>query len=556
MEKLKTYKPFFVIAVLFLINIFIFNGKMINIHTDFGRELLFSKMVSQGAVLYKDIFNTFVCPFSYLFNAFVLKFAPVNISTFYFLGAINCTVILSCIYFISRKFLSTIPSTVLTIFVMYYCCFYAGLMNFLTPYSYAVVYGLGACLVSVLLYLKFLQTDKKIFLYAAFLFGGLSASCKYEFCLYGLFLFAFFFVKKCDFKAFLLSTAAFIFVPLLCGVVLLFQGLNFADISAYLLLLKDFLHQPYLKQVYAITCYLNKASLISSLKTFLAAGILFALMYKLYENNNSISIVKFSRRALWLVLILAVIFYFPLTEYFSYGFFGFLTYAVLILALFKINELKNNKDVFFLTGAALVASLKSFWFLSANFYGRYFLPLLVVALFVVLKRFYFTQQETAQVFEKAFCAILIFLSFSAFRLNLVGVVLKEKKLTTQYGSIALTRAEENELKPIVEYINNNTDEHQKLVVLGQAPLMNFLTNRDSIPLYSHYDEAIAGAYGSERIIKAYEKYKPDFIVIYDGADENSYCKSYGKTVCKWVFSEYVKEKQIIGSGNVYIMRKK
>ena len=86
--------------------------------------------------------------------------------------------------------------------------------------------------------------------------------------------------------------------------------------------------------------------------------------------------------------------------------------------------------------------------------------------------------------------------------------------------------------------------------------MNFLTNRDSIPLYSHYDEAIAGAYGSERIIKAYEKYKPDFIVIYDGADENSYCKSYGKTVCKWVFSEYVKEKQIIGSGNVYIMRKK
>ena len=554
MEKLKTYGPFFIIAFLFLINIFIFNGKMINIHTDFGRELLFSKMVSQGAVLYRDIFNTFVCPFSYLFNGFVLKFAPVNIGTFYTLGAINCAVILSCIYFISKKFLSTMVSTILTVFVMYYCCFYAGLMNFLTPYSYAIVYGLGACLVSVLLYLEFLQTDKKLFLYLSFLFGGLSAACKYEFCLYGLFLLVFFFVKKCDFKTILYSILSFLFVPFICAGILLLQGLNFQDISAYLSLLKDFLHQPYLKTVYALTCYLNKDSLISAAKTFLAAGCLFLLFYKLYKNDSLP--VKFLRRLLWGILIVAVFLYFPLTEYFSYSFFGFLTYAVLILSLFKIRELKNDKNILFLTGAALVISLKSFWFLSSNFYGRYFLPLLIVSFIVILKSFYFTQKKSSRVFEKTFCAILIFLSFSAFRLNLVALVLKDRTINTQYGTVSVTKTEESVLKPLSTYIVNNTKAQQKLVVLGQAPLLNFLTGRDSMPLYSHYDEAIAGAYGTDRIIRAYFKDKPDYIVVFDGKDKNSYCKTYGKDICQWVFENYILEKEFGISEIAYVLRRK
>ena len=538
MEKLKSYRPFLLIAFLFLINIILFNHKMINLHTDFGRELLFSKMISQGFVLYRDIFNTFICPFSYLFNGFVLKFAPVNISTFYAAGAINCAIILGCIYFISRKFLNTFSSTVMTIFVMYYCCFYAGLMNFLTPYSYGIVYGLCAFLLSVFLYISFLKTDKKLFLYAAFLLAGLSAVCKYEFCLYGLFLFVFFFFKKCDIKSVLCCILSFLIFPAICAGILVLQGLNLQDLSLYSGLLKNFLQQPYLKKVYAITCYLNKYSIISSLKTFAAAFVLFALFYKLYEKNSAL--FKTLRRILWGFWVIAVFVYFPLTEYFSYAFWGFLTYAVLFLLLFKIKELKNDNTVLFLAGASLVVSFKSFWFLSANFYGRYFLPLLVVSLFVILKNYYFTKYT--DVFEKTFCSILIFLSFCSFRLNLVPLVLKDRILNTRYGTISLTKDEEENLKPVIEYVNKNTTPSQKLVVLGNAPLLNFLTNRDSIPLYSHYDEAISGAYGAERIISAYAKSKPDYIIIFDTQDENSYCNSYGKEICKWVFENYKTEK--------------
>lgn len=554
MEKLKEHKAIFIISILFLINIFIFNSKMINIHTDFGREVLFSKMVSQGAVLYKDIFNTFVCPFSYLFNGMILKFAPINLNTFYTLGALNCAVISGGIYFISRKFCGTFISAVLGIFVMYYCCFYAGLMNFLTPYSYAIVYGLCACIISIIAYLEFLKSDKKVFLYATFLFGGLSASCKYEFCLYGLLLFIFFFIKKCNIKDILYSLGAFLFFPVLCTAVLFLQGLAIQDISNYLELLKNFLHQPYLKKVYAITCYLNKDSLVSSIKTFAVAGILFFTVFKLYRNDSAG--FKTARFMLWSVLIVGVFFFFHVAEYFSYAFFGFVTYAILLLSLFKIKELFNDKAVLFLVSASLVISVKSFWFLSANFYGRYFLPLLVISLFVVLKEFYFNEENPQKTFEKTFCAILIFLSFAAFRINAIAIVLKDRVLKTPYGNINLTKEEETVFKPLVEYIAENTNKKQTLVVLGQAPLLNFLTDRDSFPFYSHYDEAIAGAYGDKRIIEAYKTGCPDYIVVFDGQAEGSYCKSYGKQVCGWVFKNYNKEKEIGKSERVFVMRKK
>ena len=185
------------ILVLFLINLVLFNHKMINVHTDFGREVFFAKLVSQNAVLYKDMFNTFLCPFSYLFNGLILKFLPVHLNTFYFAGAINALVILYGSYFVARKFLSRTISTVLTVFIMYYCCFYAGLMNFLMPYSYAVVYGLSACIISILLFLNYLNENKKSYLYASFFFAGAGASTKYEYILYAVMLAVFFaFLKK------------------------------------------------------------------------------------------------------------------------------------------------------------------------------------------------------------------------------------------------------------------------------------------------------------------------------------------------------------------------
>lgn len=553
MDRLEKYKPLLIIIILFLINLVLFNNKMINLHTDFGREILFSKMVSQGALLYRDIFNTFVCPFSYLFNGFVLRFAPLNISTFYVSGAVNAAVILGCVYLISRKFLNNTFSCVLTVFVMYYCCFYAGLMNFLTPYSYGIVYGLSACLLSVMFFINYLTTDKKKFLYLSFFFGGLSAVCKYEFLVFAVLLFAFTFVKKQAVRTWILALLSFLSMPLLCITLLLQQGLEINDVKNYILLLKNFIHQPYLEKVYALTCHFSLMSLTMAFKTFCIGCALFFVMY-FFKSKN----IKFAAGTAWLLLFLGIWVYFPLTEYFSYSFFGFITYLITLLAIIKLKKLKKDMPVLFLTVVSLSVSLKSFWFLSSNFYGRYFLPLLIVTLAVLLQRYYFDNEKSSYIFEKVFCAILIFLSFTSFRLNLVSIVLKNKVLKTPYGEPAATRGEYAVLSPLIDYINDNTKKSDRIVILGQAPIVNFLTNRDSLPLFSHFDEAIAGAYGSEKIVNAFEKEKPEYIVIFEGSDKSSsYCNTYGKAVCEWGLNNYAKVKTISPSNDndtVYILK--
>lgn len=574
MNRLDKYKPLIIIFTLFFINLFLFYGKMINIHTDFGREILFSKMVSQGVLLYRDIFNTFVCPFSYLFNGLVLKFAPVNLNTFYFLGALNCAVILVSIYLISRKFLSTFVSCVITVFVMYYCCFYAGLMNFLTPYSYAIVYGLCACLVSVLLYINYLEADKKNFLYTAFFFGGLSAACKYEFFAYALLLFVFFFFKKENLRTVAFCAGSFVFIPALCLIILMFQGLEYVDVKNYLEILNRFVNQPYLSKVYALTCNLSFASLIAAGRTFIFAAVMFFVFY--FLNKKSLKALKAISFIGWSALVFGVLFNFSLMEYFSYSFFGFITYLVAILAIFNIKNIKKDLPVLFLVLSALCVSLKSFWFLSSNFYGRYFLPLLIIALSVLICTYCsgdgnisaadeITSKEFADkdsskyqsVLQKTICAFLIFLSFAAFRLNLISLVLKNQTLKTPYGTVKMTNSEYEIYKPLIDYVNDNTQKTDRIVVLGQAPMLNFLTDRPSIPFFSHFDEAIAGAITSGNVIKAYQSEKPEYIVIFEGADKSSsYCSTYGQKVCEGVFENYIIDKKINPSkknDTVYIM---
>ena len=136
-------------------------------------------------------------------------------------------------------------------------------------------------------------------------------------------------------------------------------------------------------------------------------------------------------------------------------------------------------------------------------------------------------------------SLLIFLSFVAFRLNFANSLFKVEKLITPYTSLSLTKQENSLHEPLILYLIQNTTEKDTVVVLGEAPILNFIINRNTIPLYSHYDNAIAGAYGVNKIINAYEFYKPDYFIVFDVIEEkDSYCLTYGKEVCLWLLDNY------------------
>ena len=627
MEFLKSikreYKYLILIFVLFLLNIVLFNNKMTNLHTDLGRELYYSKFVSEGGVLYRDMFNTFLCPFSYLFNGLVLKFFPAKFSTFYALGAVNTLVILTCVFFICKKFLSSFLSCAVTVFVMYYCCFYAGLMNYFLPYSYAMVYGLGACFVSVFLMLEYLdskgggasscgeifsysqltpttcrtctidksvllnksgtgnkcmgslyklqaklpQTDsakkeksftpshakgKNLFLYGAFFFGGIAFSNKYEFAFYAVLLFLVLFLNREKFLKIIYCALSFLFVPAICFFALIFQGLGLSDFYNYFLIFREFVHQPYLKQVYATTFFFEPASVLFLLKTFAVSLVVFYVFYQFFNTTSKKTILL--KAGFWIlcaVLLFSAVFSFRAMNFWCYDFFSYLPLFLAALLIFKIKEIKKDKGLLFLGAAAVLTSLKSFWLLSTNFYGRYFLPLLLIAAIVVLKRVLYGEISSAtkntEAFDRAVCFVLIFLSFAAFRLNAVALVLKNTPVKTPAGTVMTTKTEAGTYKKLADYINVTTKKSEKIVVLSASPMLNFMTDRESLNFYSYFDEAVAGAYTTERIIKKFEQTRPNYFVVFDSSKEkNAYCGGYGEEICKWLEKNCTLEKNIDG----------
>ena len=583
MEFLKSikreYKYLILIFVLFLLNIVLFNNKMTNLHTDLGRELYYSKFVSEGGVLYRDMFNTFLCPFSYLFNGLVLKFFPAKFSTFYALGAVNTLFILTCVFFICKKFLSSFLSCAVTVFVMYYCCFYAGLMNYFLPYSYAMVYGLGACFVSVFLMLEYLDfcsggaadceaknlsltstgksanqslaKGKNLFLYGAFFFGGIAFSNKYEFAFYAVLLFLVLFLNREKFLKIIYCALSFLFVPAICFLALIFQGLGLSDFYNYFLIFKEFVHQPYLKQVYATTFFFEPASVLFLLKTFAVSLVVFYVLYKFWGNSKKTILLKAGFWILCAVLLFSAVFSFRAMNFWCYDFFSYLPLFLAALLIFKIKEIKKDKGLLFLGAAAVLTSLKSFWILSTNFYGRYFLPLVLIAAIVVLKRVLygknFSGDKNIEAFDRAVCFVLIFLSFAAFRLNAVALVLKNTPLKTPAGTVMTTKTEAGTYKKLADYISKNTKNSEKIVVLSASPMLNFMTDRESLNFYSYFDEAVAGAYTAERIIKKFEQTGPNYFVVFDSSKEkNAYCGGYGEEICKWLEKNCTLEKNIDG----------
>lgn len=554
MELLKIfkreYKNLLIIFVIFLLNVFLFKYKMYNLNTDFGREAYFPAIMADGAVLYKDIFNTFICPFSYLFNAILIKLFGHSLNVLFIAGAANAFAITGGIYLLSREFLNKTISMAIALFIIFYSCFYTGLMNYITPYSYAVVYGLCAVVFSLFFYTLYLKHTNTSFLYTAFIFSGIAASCKYEFILYSFILFLIFFLSKPELKKTVLSILFFLVIPFVCVLTLYLQGLTLTDLQNYFEILKRFVHHPYLQKVYATSFFFDIRSFITSLKNFItitaAAGIVFFLYKKSDETKNKIYPVLLTVLSVFLLILCLCCVKF--LEFCVYDAVSYLPVLVFILAAVKIKEIVKDRAVLLITMASLAVSAKCFWYFANNFYGRYFLPLLIIALFIIIFRF-FCKPEYQKYMQKSLIFIMAVLALSSFRLNLVGLVLKNTVIKTQAGKICARRTDAQIYNNVLHFVNERTKPDETIAVLGAAPLINFLTRRNSVNFYNHFDEAIAGAYGESKIIEAYSKNMPDYFIIFCNTDKNyDFCHTYGQNICKFIKSSYIEELSVKTKG--------
>lgn len=676
MEK-KDCQCLLFIFVLFLINLFLFKSKMIALYIDFGKEIYFAKAIAQGGVLYKDVLALFG-PFAYLLNALFVKLFGAYIKTFYVVGAVNALLILTGIYALSREFLSRVTSFAVTIFVMYFCCFNAHVMNYLTPYSYGVVYGLCAVVYSVLLFVKYLKKQDVRSLYAGMFLAGIAASCKYEFVLPAAVMLVFAAVAvfcssaaasvktpasvnagNCEngadndnhrgvmFWLLAKSVACFLIVPVACLFVLLFQGISAKELFDYFVLWLNFASGADMKEYYTGTFYFSLPYFTFALKSFAVVIAALAGVYGVFAGMElaagkiksgvfsgeepaaklatepaaelatepavgKIKPGKFKQTSYladWitgaaLLAVHAIVFLSAVVLLIA-GFkfdriiinftFCALPMVLATLALIKIKPLIKEKErdlpVLFLAAASLAAGAKVFFFVNVIQYGRYFLPLILLALVVVLKKYYFggkdpkdllavpgfcansltpcsdsnsltpcpdndsQSQERAKPFDKTLIFFLLFMSVVSFEYNLSCLKVLNHKISSPYGTVYKDEASAKVFNTILDTVNKYTTPDDTVVVLQEGLLINFLSGRKA-DKYNYLIPSLLNLYGEDNVVNHFSETKPEMFVILTSAEDKALiCNGWGYNICGYVSKNYRLVQEIRADKLILIFKK-
>lgn len=546
---------FFLNCILF----YIFQGAAGLFLSDYSREVYIPYSMNLGNVLYKDILNVY-SPLGYQINAFALHIFGNKLAVFYFLGFINALLFSSGIFLTSRLLLKEILKNnseklfywvnvlalAITFFVMVSCCYTVSLTNYITPYSYSLVYALTAFVWSILALLYFIKNNSYKYLIEAFFLFGISLDCKYEFILFALVL-AFFLDKERNLRLTLFSLLAFLVVPMLSFCDLCLKGVDFAVLNDSIKKIMLLSKAPSVKILYTYLGFIPninslKNLIFSLVKTSLISGAFLGLIAFCLKSADK----KVKAACCTVLLVLIAVFSYQLYKSNSF-YFNWIGIAVLIILPFfayllyrkKLqNPISNADTMLFITCLSTVlGALKCIFDISFNSYGTYFFPLLFVCLvlFFVWKKS-LQNKISKNYITSIFCLILVFsfgfLCSNYFRkINVFPVYFTNEKGSFYSESIFVKPASD-----LVNYISSNTKKDDTVLVLPEGAMINFLSERKSNDKYYYLIPPNIEVFGENAIAEDLENNLPNYIVLqsmsYTNFNETYFCESFGRQICE------------------------
>lgn len=472
-------KYLIILWILCIAGLAIFLGHYSGWLIDFGREVYYPERILAGDVLYKDLFNIYG-PLAYQINAVLYKIFGAKLSTLLGAGAVCSLLTVSGVYLLANRYMSKFLSFSLGLFTIAVGVTTTSIFNFHFPYSWAVLYGLIAFIYS----LYFIK-DK---LWLSALLAGVCITCKYDFLLYG-FVILFLIFKQKDWKALL----SFVSVPILSFGILFAQGLQISDLINSLTIVKDMAKSKTLTYFYQNSgIYFHPKSLLLDLTLFLKFAIPFGgILLGTWKNKKAVTIISF---------IAAVLFFDTKIM------FGFLPILLFVAIWFKNFNL--------LTISVLAVCVKVFWVLIMESYGTYYVSILLIALLSLLPR----------KFDKVIGLYFIILSVFIFLVN--------------HLSSYSVKTPDN----IVEYVKENTNPTDKVVVFPEGMIINFLANRQSDGFYNSMLPLYVETFKEDKIIEHFNKNKPKMIIL-NNLNMKDYgfeyiCKDYAVDFCEFVQENY------------------
>lgn len=489
-----------------LLAFILFWGHFGDVNFDSFREAYIPMEILKGEVLYKNVFNIYA-PFAYLFNALLFKLFGVHLGVLYFAGLFATLGIVNLVFNISNKFLDKLSSFSIVLFIFSASVLSPNVFNFIFPYSYGMLYGLLFVLASI-----YFALSKKMPL--SYLMYSFAVCSKYEFIL--LLPLLLFFSHKKDFWKYILA----LILPLILTVIPLFPGnVGFNNILASYQITLSMTSTKTLYWFYSVMGLVFRWELIPIYLLNLAKVVIPAAFLYYF-------------RSWWLVLILLVYFYFIISpEILIYAF-----PLILILYALKFRTLSREKH--FIILASLLISMKVFFALTLQSYGVFFIPFALIPIFILTKNR----------FRKTLISILLICAITLGVKNIASLMHKNIKIKTDMGVVCASSYEGNSINELIKYIDTKTSKNDKILVLPEGLVINFMTNRASdnkfyslIPLYVE-------TFGEELIEKRLEKFKPDYIVLSNLNTSNYYYSYFGQDyagkIFEFVLENYTKQANI------------
>ncbi len=574
--NLKDYQ---ILLLLFFINLIFFYVfySSVMIFSDSSREIYVPIAMNNGDVLYKDIFNVYA-PLGYQLNAFLIKVFGENLRTFYFAGFINSTLILFGLFYILKLFIKKGSILVFSILlaIMTMCIYTVTQTNYIFPYSYSLVYALNSFIWSLICLLCFIKNDNRLFLYLSFFFYGMSICFKYEFIPFGIVLFLFLIFKKVNFKTVALCILSFLIIPFISLSFLFIQGVSFYDLKQAMIYMIMLSKAKSVKILYTYLGFIPTISSIEVLLLYFIQTTLFVFVISLYV----CFFIKFSKLFLRinkiimfiLFILYLLLFYFFISIvvknlvisnafYFNWiGVFSLILFFVLCINLVKKHKEKTVciQDILFFTLflSVILCSLKCIFNISFNSYGTYYFPLLFICSVLYLYIYKINLAERIKIKKLIYIQLITILIFLIGTMYYVSNV---EKLKIVYGFRSVN-VDKGPLMPgleqiesiydTVNYIQNNTNKDDTILVLPEGAAINFLTNRKSNNKYYYLIPPNIEIFGEENIVKDLENDLPDYIVIqpmsYINFKETFFCESFGLKICN-IIPKYYKKPVVFGN---------
>lgn len=573
MKKSFAFTPKILLIITFLLALGA-SFFQLNPAIDTGRELYIPLRMLNGEVLYRDIVNIYGA-LAYQVNALLYMVFGVNLNALRIFGVLNSTLIIWIFMLICGEIFPKKKDTAekgnlsgqngiwqfaVIPLVVGVCSL--GTFNYTLPYSFAMTYGLSAFLASVLFFIKFVKNDNPQFAYYACLLAGIAVACKYDFLLFAFFLFGYILVnKKISTVDVLISFASLVIVPFLSIGALFLQGMQMSDLQGAFALVKAIGRTYSLKYFYSHfsgACLCFAVLSYSSVKTLMLVAIT--------------AIVTFSKK--WCQndkFLLGLVYAFALAGIVYVGFSGYSLLAIVNALIFCIfyKKIVQNRPLFVFMISAILFSFKTFFAVNIDVYGTYTMPLIILSIAAFLFNVNYSENIEVKKTVNSFASILLigflFLSGAKSALTLIlktnGVIpvvaiKNTNSVIKATNSVFVYRQVAKTLNEAIEYVENNTKETDKVVVIPETMYLNFVTKRPADNIFDSLTPMYFETFGEEFVINHFEQSRPEYFIL-NNRDTSDYgkryiCTDYGKQFCRFVEEKYTNT-ATFGDGQ-YVMK--